>query len=131
MVQPLDHLGMKLTQVDKYATEMHNPEVTEPQGSGNVPRTNYRTIGSFAVLRNEIRREDLERFVEVHGMLGFSPTQGHIASAIPVLGHAVRNIMAGKIENTLFLAKGSLFLGRMTQLSDGISFLLERNKGGK
>lgn len=27
------------------------------------------------------------------------------------------------------LAKGSLFLGRMTQLSDGISFLLERNKG--
>ncbi len=130
VVQPLDHLGMKLTQVDKYATEMHNPELTEPQGSGNVPRTNYRTIGSFAVLRKEIRREDLEHFVEVHGMLGFSPTQGHIASAVPVLGHAVRNIMTGKIENTMFLAKGSLFLGRMTQLADGISFLLERNKGG-
>jgi len=31
----------------------------------------------------------------------------------------------------MFLAKGSLFLGRMTQLSDGISFLLERNNGGK
>jgi len=39
--------------------------------------------------------------------------------------------MAGEMENTMFLAKGSLFLGRMTQLSDGISFLLERNKGGK
>ena len=129
VVEPLDRLGLKLTQVDKYATEMHNPEVTEPQGSGNVPRTNYRTIGSLAVLRNEIERNDLDRFVEVHGMLGFSPTQGHIASAVPVLGHSVRNIMSGKIQNTMFLAKGSLFLGRMTQLADGISFLLEKNKG--
>jgi len=131
VVQPLERLGLKLTQVDKYATEMHNPELTEPQGSGNVPRTNYRTIGSFAVMRNEIQREELDRFVEVHGMLGFSPTQGHIASAIPVLGHSVRKMMAGEMQNTMFLAKGSLFLGRMTQLSDGISFLLERNKGGK
>ncbi len=131
VVQPLDHMGLKLTQVDKYATEMHNPEVTEPQGSGNVPRTNYRTIGSFAVIRNEISREELDHFVEVHGMHGFSPTQGDIASAVPVLGHSVRKMMQGEMENTMFLAKGSLFLGRMTQLSDGISFLLERNKGGK
>jgi betaine reductase len=131
VVKPLDRLGLKLTQVDKYATEMHNPEVTEPQGSGNVPRTNYRTIGSFAVLRNEIQREDLDRFVQIHGMPGFSPTQGHIASALPVLGHSLRKMLVGKMENTMFLAKGSLFLGRMTQLSDGISFLLERNKGGK
>ena len=130
VVEPLDHLGMKLTQVNKYATEMHNPEVTEPQGSGNVPKTNYRTIGSFAVMRKEIQREDLNRFVEVHGMPGFSPTQGHIASAVPVLGHSLRKIMRGERENTMFLAKGSLFLGRMTQLSDGVSFLLERNKGG-
>jgi len=129
VVQPLDRIGLKLTQVDKYATEMQNPEVTEPQGSGNVPRTNYRVIGSFAVMRNEIQREDLDRFVEVHGMPGFSPTQGHIPSAVPVLGHSIRKMMAGEMENTMFLAKGSLFLGRMTQLSDGISFLLERNKG--
>ncbi len=129
VVQPLDRLGLKLTQVDKYATEMHNPEITEPQGSGNVPKTNYRNIGSFAVLRKEIGREELDRFVEAHGMLGFSPTQGHIASAIPVLGHSVRRILEGKRENTMFLAKGSLFLGRMTQLSDGISFLLEKNHG--
>jgi hypothetical protein len=130
VVEPLDHLGLKLTQVNKYATEMHNPEVTEPQGSGNVPRTNYRTIGGFAVLRNEIQKNDLNRFVEVYGMPGFSPTQGHIASAVPYLGHSLRNIMSGKMKNTMFLAKGSLFLGRMTQLADGISFLLERNKGG-
>jgi len=130
VVEPLHHLRIKHTQVDKYATEMHNPEVTEPQGSGNVPKTNYRTIGSFAVMRKEIQREDLNRFVEVHGMPGFSPTQGHIASAVPVLGHSLRKIMRGERENTMFLAKGSLFLGRMTQLSDGVSFLLERNKGG-
>ncbi len=131
VVQPLDRLGLKITQVDKYATEMHNPEITVPQGSGNVPRTNYRTIGSLAVMRNEIQRDELDRFVEVHGMPGFSPTQGHIASAVPVLGHSVKKMMAGEMENTMFLAKGSLFLGRMTQLSDGLSFLLERNKGNK
>ncbi len=62
-------------------------------------------------------------------MPGFSPTQGHIASAVPYLGHSVKNIMSGKIQNTMFLAKGSLFLGRMTQLADGISFLLEKNRG--
>jgi betaine reductase len=131
VVKPLDQLGLKLTQIDKYATEMHNPEVTEPQGSGNVPRTNYRTIGSFAVMRQEIPREELDRFVEVHGMPGFSPTQGHIASAVPFLGHSMRKMMQGKMNNTMFLAKGSLFLGRVTQLADGISFLLERNRGGK
>ena len=131
VIQPLDRLKLKLTQIDKYATEMHNPEITEPQGSGNVPRANYRMIGSFAVLRNEIQRDELNRFVEVHGMPGFSPTQGHIASAVPVLGHSVKMMMAGEMENTMFLAKGSLFLGRMTQLADGISFVLERNKEGK
>jgi betaine reductase len=129
VVEPLDRLGLKLTQIDKYATEMHNPEVTEPQGSGNVPRTNYRTIGSFAVLRHEIERNDLEHFVEVYGMPGFSPTQGHIASAVPYLGFAGNKIMAGAMKRVMFLAKGSLFLGRMTQLSDGISFILEKNDG--
>ena len=130
VLEPLLRMGMKLTDVDKYSTELHNPEVTEPQGSGNTPLTNYRTIGSFAVLRQEITREELNRFVEIHGMSGFSPTQGHIASAAPYLGHAVKNILEGKIKNTMFLAKGSLFLGRMTHLSDGMSFLLEKNNGG-
>jgi betaine reductase len=131
VVEPLDRLGLKLTAIDKYATELHNPELTEPQGSGNVPRTNYRIIGSFAVLRKEIERSALEDFIKTHGMLGFSPTQGHIASAVPALGHAVRKMKNGDMERALFLAKGSLFLGRMTQLADGISFLLERNNGGK
>jgi len=29
------------------------------------------------------------------------------------------------------VAKGSLFLGRMSQLSDGLSFLMEKNPGGQ
>ena len=96
-----------------------------------MPRTNYRTLGSFAVLREEIAREDLENFVKTHGMPGFSPTQGHIASAIPVLGHSLKKMKKGEMKRTMFLAKGSLFLGRMTQLSDGASFMLEKNDGGK
>ena len=70
---------------------------------------------------------DVPPFIQEHGMLGFSPTQGHVASAIPYLGHALEGLRNGTLRNTLFLAKGSLFLGRMTQMSDGLSFLLERN----
>ncbi|MBW2066802.1 MAG: glycine reductase [Deltaproteobacteria bacterium] len=131
VIEPLDRLGLKLTDIDKFATEMHNPELTEPQGSGNVPRTNYRIIGSFAVLRKEIERDGLDDFIKTRGMPGFSPTQGHIASAVPVLGHAIRKIKEGKMHRAMFLAKGSLFLGRMTRLADGISFLLERNNEGE
>lgn len=129
VVEPLNRIGMKLCDVDKYATEMHNPELTEPQGSGNVPLNNYRIIGAFAVMRKEIEKSGLDDFIKTHGMPGFSPTQGHIASAVPVLGHSLEAMHGGKMKNTMFLAKGSLFLGRMTQLSDGMSFLLERNEG--
>jgi betaine reductase len=131
LIQPLDQLGLKLTDIDKFATEMHNPELTEPQGSGNVPKTNYRLIGSYAVMRHEIEKDQLDDFIRIHGMPGFSPTQGHIASAVPVLGHAVRKLKAGEMNKAMFLAKGSLFLGRMTQLADGISFLLEKNEEEK
>lgn len=128
VVEPLDRLGLKLSDIDKFSTELHNPELTEPQGSGNVPKTNYRIIGSYAVMRKEIEKEQLDEFIRIRGMPGFSPTQGHIASAVPYLGHAVRKLKAGEFSKTMFLAKGSLFLGRMTQLADGISFLLENNR---
>ena len=119
---------MRFQEVDKYATELHNPEVTEPAGSGNVPLLNYRLIASLATLKGEITREQIPQFVATHGMPGFSPTQGHIASAIPFMGHALDRMVAGEMERAMFLAKGSLFLGRMTQLSDGLSFILERNR---
>jgi betaine reductase len=78
-------------------------------------------------MQKEIERSEVADFVATHGLPGFSPTQGHIASAIPFLGHAIDGLTTGTLQRTLFLAKGSLFLGRMTQLSDGLSFILERN----
>ena len=125
---PLERLGLRFQEVDKYATELHNPEVTEPGGSGDVPLLNYRMIAAMATMREEITQADIPAFVIKHGMPGFSPTQGHIASAIPFLGHAVDQIKSGKMQRAMFLAKGSLFLGRMTQLSDGMSFILEKNR---
>jgi betaine reductase len=124
---PLKKLGKKLTDVDRYAVELHNPEITVPSGSGDVPRTNYRTLAALAVMRGEIPREGMEKFVRTRGMIGYAPTQGHIPSAISYLGHALKGLRDGSIRNSLLIAKGSLFLGRMTQLSDGCSFLLERD----
>jgi len=126
VAEPLAKLGLRFAEVDRYATELHDPEVTEPAGSGNVPLTNYKMIAGLAVVHGELTALDLPGFVEAHGMPGFAPTQGHVASAVPFLGHAVDGMRDGTLRNTLFLAKGSLFLGRMTQMSDGLSFLLER-----
>ncbi|MEE8289932.1 MAG: DUF5940 domain-containing protein, partial [Candidatus Tectomicrobia bacterium] len=125
--QPLEHLGLRYADIDKYATELHNPEVTEPAGSGNVPQLNYRVIAGLAAMRKEITPAEIADFVATHGMPGYAPTQGHIASAIPFLGHALDGLRAGSMQRVMFLAKGSLFLGRMTQMADGMSFILERN----
>ena len=43
------------------------------------------------------------------------------------MGHAVDRLIDGRMQRAMFLAKGSLFLGRMTQLADGLSFVLEAN----
>jgi glycine/sarcosine/betaine reductase complex component C subunit beta len=125
VAKPLQQLGLRFRDVDKYATELHNPEVTEPAGSGNVPLLNYRVIAGLAALRKEITPAEVAQFVTTHGMPGFSPTQGHIASAMPFLGHALDHLAAGTMKRVMFLAKGSLFLGRMTQMADGLSFILE------
>jgi betaine reductase len=128
--EPLARAGLTLLDVDRFSLELHNPEATEPAGSGNVPLNNYRTLASLAVMEKLIDRSDIETFVRARGMPGFSPTQGHIASAIPYLGHALRGLTEGTLTRTMFTGKGSLFLGRMTQLSDGISLIVERNPGG-
>lgn len=127
--KPLARLGMKLIDVDRYGVELHNPEITVPSGSGDVPRTNYLTLAALAVMRGQIQKSQMEDFIRARGMLGYAPTQGHIPSAIVYLGHAMDALQRGVIRNTLLIAKGSLFLGRMTQLSDGCSFLLDRNEG--
>jgi betaine reductase len=125
---PLRRLGWKFRDVDRYATELHNPELTEPAGSGDVPRLNYRVIAGLAALAGEIVQAQAEAFVRAHGLPGFCPTQGHIASAVPYMAHALQGLRGGTLRRTLFVAKGSLFLGRMTQMADGLSLALERNE---
>ncbi len=128
IIKPLEKLGMKMTDIDKYSTELHNPEITVPSGSGDTPATNYKIMGALAALNKQIDKTEIEQFVKERGMLGFSPTQGHVPSSVPFLGHAIQAMKRGEINNAMFIAKGSLFLGRMSQLSDGLSFILEANR---
>jgi betaine reductase len=126
-LEPLDRLGLATTDVDDYATELHNPEITEPQGSGNVPERNYKTIAALAVRRGDLAREEIGDFVQTRGMPGFAPTQGHIASALCYLPHARARLVSGEAKRVQLIAKGSLFLGRMSEQSDGMSVMLEGN----
>jgi glycine/sarcosine/betaine reductase complex component C subunit beta len=128
VVEPLERLGRGILNVDRYATELHDPEITEPAGAGNVPSRSYRLIGALAVRRGELAREELDGFERSHGLPGFSPTQGHVASAVPWLPHGLAALRRGEIGSTMLVAKGSLFLGRMTELADGMSILLEPGK---
>jgi len=127
VTEPLDAVGLTLTDVDEYATELHNPEITEPEGSGNIPERNYRLIAALGVRRGLIGAAERDDFVERRGMPGFAPTQGHIASAFSYAGWAREALTAGAARRVMLLAKGSLFLGRMCEQSDGMSVLLERN----
>ena len=128
--EPLARLSLRATDIDDYATELHNPEITEPQGSGDVPARNYRTIAALAAQRGDIERDLIDDFVAVRGMPGYAPTQGHIASAVCYLPHALKRLTSGEAQRVMLLAKGSLFLGRMCQLSDGMSVLLRARGGG-
>src|SRR6056297_663734 len=129
VTDPLDDNDISIKDIDKYSVEMQNPEITKPAGAGNVPESNYKMIAALGVKRGDLERKELMNFVEEHGMPGFAPTQGHIPSGVPFVGPAVKMIEEGEIENAMIIGKGSLFLGRMTNLFDGVSFVMERNQG--
>lgn len=127
VLKPLNRLGMRMTEIDKYSTELHNPEITLPSGSGDTPATNYKIMASLAALNKHIDKTEIDKFVKEKGMPGYCPTQGHVPSAVPYIGHSIKAMKEGRMKRVMFVAKGSLFLGRMSQLSDGISFILESN----
>lgn len=129
VTEPLDKVGLKITDIDKYAAEMQNPDVTKPAGAGDVPEANYKMIAALGVKQGAIERTAIADFVKEHGMPGWAPTQGHIPSGVPYLGFARQDILAGKIEKVMIIGKGSLFLGRMTNLFDGVSIVLQKNIG--
>jgi len=48
---------------------------------------------------------------------------------VPIVGHGIDHIKDGILNNFMIVGKGSLFLGRMTNLFDGVSILVEKNTG--
>ena len=127
---PLQKAGLQFQDVDKYAAELHIPEITLPAGAGDVPEANAKMIAALAVMKGQLDRAALGTFVAKHGLIGFAHTQGHIPSGVPFLGHAVDAIAAGTMKRAMIIGKGSLFLARMTNLADGASFLVEASSGG-
>ena len=129
VTEPLERGGLKITDIDKYSPEMQNPDITKPAGAGDVPLANYKMIGALAVKKGELQRDELAGFIEKHGLVGWAPTQGHIPSGVPYIGFACEDILAGRIQRAMIIGKGSLFLGRMTNLFDGVSFVIQANTG--
>ncbi len=129
VTEALDKAGLKITDVDKFSAEMQNPDITKPAGAGDVPASNYKMIAALAVKRGELEKSEVATFGDKYGMPGWAPTQGHIPSGVPYLGFAREEILAGTTKRAMIVGKGSLFLGRMTNLFDGVSFLVESNHG--
>lgn len=127
--EPLQKAGLRFDDVDKYAAELHIPEITLPAGAGNVPESNIKMIAALAVLKGQLDRTDINDFVAKYGTPGFAHTQGHIPSGVPFLGHAVDSIASGAMRRAMIIGKGSLFLARLTNLSDGASFMIEAPSG--
>lgn len=127
VLEPLEKAGLKITDINKYAPEMQTPDITEPAGAGDVPTQNYKMIGALAVKKGQLDRKELPNFVIEHGYPGYAPTQGHIPSGVPIIGHGREHILNGKLDNFMIIGKGSLFLGRMTNLFDGVSIVVEKN----
>lgn len=129
VLSPLEKIGLKIPEIAKFSAEMQIPEMTVPAGAGDVPTQNLKMIAALAVKSGHIERTEMADFVTKHGYTGFAPTQGHIPSGVPILGHGRDRILAGDYSNLMIIGKGSLFLGRMTNLFDGISFVVEKNPG--
>lgn len=129
ITMPLDKGNLKITDIDKYSVEMQNPDVTKPAGAGDVPEANYKMIAALGVKRGDLEKSQLPTFGKEHGMQGFAPTQGHIPSGVPFIGFAIDEMAEGKLNKVMIVGKGSLFLGRMTNQFDGVSFVMEKNTG--
>lgn len=129
VLEPLHKIGLSFGDVDKFAAELQIPEITLPAGAGDVPASNYKMIAALAVMKGQLRKDEIPAFVERKGIPGFSHTQGHIPSGVPFIGHACEAIKEGKYERVMIIGKGSLFLARLTNLSDGASFIIEPSSG--
>ena len=126
---PLDRAGLKVTDIDKFSPEMQNPDITKPAGAGDVPLANYKMIAALGVKRGELERAGIADFVAEHGIVGFAPTQGHIPPEVPSIDFLHEELLNGSIRRAMIVGKGSLFLGRLTNLFDGVSVVIRANWG--
>lgn len=127
VVEPLERLRLDVAAVDKFVSELHNPEITIPANGGDIAERNYRMLGAVLATCGKIGRGEITEFIRKKGVPGYVPTQGPIASAFAYLPHALRDLTQGEMRRCFLYARASLFLGQMTQLSDGMSLLLERH----
>lgn len=128
VTEPLKQADLSIKDIDKFAAEMQNPDITKPAGAGDVPEANFKMIAALGVKEGDLERADIADFVKERGMPGWAPTQGHIPSGVPYLGFAREDMLSGKVEKAMIVGKGSLFLGRMTNLFDGVSIVLQKSE---
>lgn len=131
IAEGIDKGNLKITDIDVFSVEMQNPDITKPAGAGNVPEANYKMIGALAVKRGDLEKKELKNFIAEHGLPGWAPTQGHIPSGVPYIGFMIDDLTTGDKNRAMIVGKGSLFLGRMTNLFDGVSVVVERNNGAE
>ncbi|MBI4522611.1 MAG: glycine reductase [Deltaproteobacteria bacterium] len=127
VIEPMERLHLDVSTIDKFVTELHNPEITLPANGGDIAERNYRMLAAVLASCGKISRAEIGGFMRQKGVPGYAPTQGHIASALAYVPHAVRGLKNGELGRCLLFARASLFLGQMSQLSDGMSVLLERH----
>lgn len=127
VLEPLARLEIEPSRIDKFVTELHNPEITLPANGGDVAERNYRMLGAVLAKAGKIAKTEIPLFIRQKGLPGFAPTQGHIASALAYVPHALQELTQGEFNKCLLFARASLFLGQMTQLSDGMSVVMERH----
>ena len=86
-------------------------------------------IAALGVKRGDFEKAEINDVVLEKGLVGYAPTQGHIPSGVPYIGFAREGILNDELNRVMIVGKGSLFLGRLTNLFDGVSFVIEKNSG--
>src|SRR5436309_15010044 len=71
---PLRTLGLRLSDVDRFAVELHNPDITAPSRSGDVPGTNYTTPAALAAGAGGTSREQRPATLPATDLTRFCPT---------------------------------------------------------
>src|SRR5699024_10253352 len=104
--KPLEKGELKVTDIDKYAGELHNSDRLKPAGGGDPALQFFKVVAATAVKRGELEKADIPSFPVKHGMVGWAPTQGHIPSGVPFVGFAREDILSGKIKNAMIVGKG-------------------------